>query len=467
MPHPNALDQWDYLLSTVPSSQTNTSQASSSSQPDHIGSLPIEIFTEVVKLAVQDPDTTPLIISHVSKQWRDVMHNIAPFWDVLVLTHHRPREKTRFWMERTQGRLKELCVRSSAVIPKETKLWSDLLRNVDWGHLRVLRVEKWEVVKFLRKIGEFKSLDNLETLEIDSANPLESFPSSIYNSTASKLQNLIILSSSSSRFQNTPFQVRRLLSLSLSNVKRPLECLFALLKLNPSLEYLSLSHVSYGSLSSDKVTMNCLKTLRIDCFFPGAIFAVNMPNLDTIQIENQTESSRFDSGLYRYSMDAMRTPLGHTRLSKIILRRCDTIGTVHNAHDEGLIWLLQSSPNLQQLEISHTSCDMNFVIELLASTYSPPWASKTTTNEIPVCPNLTHLDFTGCLELETGPVLRMVKSRLAARNRPFNGEEEGDCAPPNHLSKEIFSLVLDSCPHIDPGWVGWLMNHVPHVSWRV
>lgn len=461
----NTLAHWDHQ-SSVPQSLITPSRASCA--VDYTGNLPIEIFTEIIKIVIQDSHTTAMTISHVSKQWRDVMHNIALFWDVLVLTNNRPKEKARFWIERSKGRLRELSIRSSAVGPRNTKSWSDVLRELAWGHLKVLRVEKWQIAKFLHEIGEFESLRNLETLEIDAANPLESFSPSIHNSTQSKLRNLFILSSTSIRFQNAPFQVHGLTCLSLSNVKRPLECLFALLKLNPLLEYLSLSHVSYGSLTSEKVTMDRLKTLRVECFFPLPVFAINMPNLETILIEDQNRESRFDGALHRYSLDAIRTPLGHTRLSKIILRGCDAIGTTIPLSPHGLILLLKLSPNLQYLGICDTTCEMNFVLELLASTYSLRRSSNSTSNQVPVCPNLTHIDFSGCRTLETGPLLRMVKSRLAPRNYISQSipDQDGDLSQPNFPWKEISSLILDDCPHLDPGWVGWLIKHVPYVSWK-
>ena len=81
---------------------------------DHISQLPIEVFGEIAKILVEDDHTALTPLLHVCKRWRTVIENTPPLWSKLVLTSWRPKPKAAMWLERTNGKMKELVVRSGA-----------------------------------------------------------------------------------------------------------------------------------------------------------------------------------------------------------------------------------------------------------------------------------------------------------------------------------------------------------------
>ncbi|KIM40866.1 hypothetical protein M413DRAFT_27991 [Hebeloma cylindrosporum] len=108
---------------------------------DHMQKLPIELFGEIARWLVENDHTASIPLSQVSKQWRTVVHNLPYLWNVLVLTKQRPKQKAKLWIERSNGRIQTLSIKSSAI---DTPHWpDDSLRNLRWEHLRVLEVENW------------------------------------------------------------------------------------------------------------------------------------------------------------------------------------------------------------------------------------------------------------------------------------------------------------------------------------
>ncbi|PPQ69112.1 hypothetical protein CVT25_004609 [Psilocybe cyanescens] len=429
---------------------------------DHFGIIPIEIFIEIVKMVVHETHSSPLPISHVSKKWQDVIHKSPFLWDSLVLTNRRPAAKVEFWMARTLGKLRELSIRRQAATKARMESWTRYLEPVRWETLRILKVERWPVVEYISRIGKVNALVNLEVLEIDRANSLDSFRL-IQNSLDSSLRHLTILSTHPRSFR-TPLQVRNLTTLTLIDVNVPSGYFCDLLSANPLLEHLSLEGVRYDGIKK-YITLLHLKSLHLCRYFYIPVHGLKMPALEVFRIDRPSAMMRATNFLRRFA-----SSYSSAHLTEIVFSSCRDYFCSY-----GLISLLRTSPNLQSLEVSYTpSQEVTFVIEFLSTPYysslpqanAPELQASGYSNlppQSPVCPNLTHVNFSGCPGAETGPIMRMVKSRLTVID---NGKQFGwDGQSPPPLSRAISSLVIDYCPQIDPAWVSWLLHRVPSVSY--
>ena len=92
-----------------------------------------------------------------------------------------------------------------------------------------------------------------------------------------------------------------------------------------------------------------------------------------------------------------------------------------------LVALLRISPDLESLEVSNTTAGVTSIIEALAAHYSPPNQNPILKDDAPqelaLCPRLTHVNFTSCPEVQTGLVVRMIKSRLPPASSPATSPE--------------------------------------------
>jgi F-box/TPR repeat protein Pof3 len=119
---------------------------------DHISQLPIEVFGEIARIVVEADHTALIPLLHVCKRWRTVIENTPRLWAKLVLTSRRPKPKAKLWIERTNGNVKELVVKSGAA-------WSlnwpgNSLDGLQWDNLLVFHSEGWAFLPHLRSIGK-------------------------------------------------------------------------------------------------------------------------------------------------------------------------------------------------------------------------------------------------------------------------------------------------------------------------
>ncbi|KDR82922.1 hypothetical protein GALMADRAFT_263374 [Galerina marginata CBS 339.88] len=428
---------------------------------DHMGSLPIEIFGEIGKLLARDNHSASIILSQVSKPWRAVVHNLPYLWDVLVLTRRRPRQKAKLWIQRSKGRIRELIIRSSVLdIPH----WSgDSLDLLQWSYLRAFRVQNWDVVSFLESIGQLHSLSNLECHEIERPMgkllPFGGTSSSLSAEADDGSQPLrqLIITSAVLPAGDQPIRVSNLTSLILQDVATDGGYLADLLEANPLLQHLTLKNIGYGNNTGDskdaKTSLPCLSVLEIKGLHPPFIYALSLPELQTLRVEYPTTSHNLNN-LLRH---LVATNTSH--LTEITLRSCSCDST-------SIIDLLRISPDLQHLEISNNSNQATLVVEALADFYT----SQTTTNLSPpatnpeiLCPNLTHVNFSKCPSVQTGPLVRMIKFRLP-QLPSTEAQQQGEHAVHRPEAEKITSLVIDECHQVDPAWLNWFREKVGSVS---
>jgi len=137
-----------------------------------------------------------------------------------------------------------------------------------------------------------------------------------------------------------------------------------------------------------------------------------------------------------------------------------------------LIALLGISPNLQVLEVTNLVAGVASLIEALAAHHIPPSSSQFRFSEDELkpgpllCPKLTHVNFSGCPEVQTGPLLRLIKSRLL-ENSPSSVSIIGEpAAVARRQVAKLESLIMDTCPNVAGEWLPQIRALVPHVSCR-
>jgi len=410
---------------------------------DHMGKLPIELFGEIARLLVEKDHTISIPLSQVSKHWRTVVHNIPYLWNVLVLTKQKPKRKAKLWIERSIGRIHELSIRSTAV---DTPHWPvESLRNLQWEYLRVLKVENWNPVPFLRSIGKFRVLANLERVVFHNVPGHLEPEARIYNLCKQECLRHLTMSSMIADLDDLVSRTGNLTSITLQGVGVLKGKLFDLFEANPTLESLTIeTSVDLGTSRTD-LAFTVLTRLQIKDCLPDAIVSASLPALRILRLDSIIHP------IHTFLPNLVTS--GSHYLNELILRSC-------RFRTGSLIDLLRHSPELQILEVSNIAGQCTAVIEALAASYSPSCStgsSRDQTVDIPIlCPNLTQVNFSKCTDIQTGPLVRMVRSRLPLPDRSSNLETP-------HV-KRIHSLVIDGCPNVDSTWIAWFRENVRSVS---
>lgn len=412
---------------------------------DHMGKLPIEIFSEIANMVIAEDQTSLIVLSHVSKHWRAVIHGLPRLWDTLLLTKRRPVQKTRLWIDKSRGKIKELSIRSSVLdVP-----WSgNYLDRLQWENLRVLKVQGWDDIIGLRLLGNLSSLLNVEHFETDGVREINSCPFLIQDraedNASSNLRYLSITLESLGTISG-PLRVQCLTSLKLANVLF-FHDFVDFLESNPNLEHLFL-HTVNSKPSNRKAVLHKLKTLSLTLVVPNSIGCVEMPALEVL---------RFDA----LPMVHRLLPICQSLVDKDSNHLTELIIRSTSLPQDAVIPLLRISNALQTLQISNVCSLAPPVIEALATPATPahdPSIPDSSASPVMLCPHLTSVDFSSCPDVETGPLVRLVKSRLP-KDDPTSENKETRAPSP------INSLVVDFCPRIDSMWLQWFRTRVPQVS---
>ncbi|KIM40867.1 hypothetical protein M413DRAFT_154921 [Hebeloma cylindrosporum] len=227
--------------------------------------------------------------------------------------------------------------------------------------------------------------------------------------------------------------------------------LFDLLEANSSLESLTFETFQVARLSRTDLALENLTQLQIKNCLPDVIVSASLPMLNTLRLDTTMDP------IHTFLANLVTSGVRH--LNELVLRSC-------RFRADSLIDLLKHSPELQILEVSNVAGQCTAVIEALAASHSPTSATDSSRNQtidIPVlCPNLTQVNFSRCSEIQTGPLVRMIKSRLPLPDKPSMAE--GGILERTRDVKRIDSLVIDGCPNVDSTWITWFRENVRSVS---
>jgi len=87
--------------------------------------------------------------------------------------------------------------------------------------------------------------------------------------------------------------------------------------------------------------------------------------------------------------------------------------------------------------------------------------------DLPIlCPALTVLDLSQSASLKTGPVMRIVKERIALAASLDGGKYQLPGQDGDRVVSCIRALRVDECPHIEAEILPWFRKNVPQFSCR-
>lgn len=419
---------------------------------NHLGKLPVEVFAEIARSLVDEDHSILISLLHVCKYWRKIIEDSSYLWRKLVLTKRRPKLKAKIWIERSEGKLTELVVKESAV---SSKSWpGDSLQGLQWDQLVFCRVEQWDLVPYLYSICRSEAISSWKGLEMNfSYGTIPVLLATLStNSRSFALQHLSI-DSALVDIKKIAVQITGLKNCTLRRCGSITAAWLDLFRANPLLESLELQALNEpltAEIQTETLELVHLNSLEITTIVPTRIYSIKMPKLRVLKLYHPYhDGNRFIQHLIS---------CGVVHLTDLKLHSC----TLHDMTT--LLSLLRMSSQLQVLEVTNLTAGIASLIEALAAHNSPSSSghqygeSSSITNSV-LCPNLTHVNFSGCPEVQTGPLIRLVKSRMTFEDPSPGPSDEVQAVK---IAK-IQSLTINSCPNVDGEWLPRLRAMVPRV----
>jgi F-box/TPR repeat protein Pof3 len=404
----------------------------------HFGKLPTEIFAEIFRMLVTEDQAQLLFLLHVNKGWRDIAWHTPALWDTLVITHRNPTRKVSLWVNRANGRIRELRVRAQVLRNLD---WSfDSLRGLKWDRLRVCKIEDWDFARYLESISMSHILSTLEDLQIDNLSASPPDGSTLFPENSSL--RALTMSNCNVSWSTLSAHVKNLIYLAARSCEGGNGILLTL-EANPNLETLVIES-NYSSFLTPSHGTPLLLSKLVHMEVEGAVASgileqLSFQHLRILRIYRASGS--LDFGL----CDTQGK--GLTSLTELRVSRCSVTRSI-------LISLLQQTMSLETLELSHLSYTVNEVIDALTD-------SDGAAVDI-MCPSLAHLDVSHSPDIKTGPLVRLIRSRLP-NTKSGASDDDVDSSPTRTVAR-IASLTADGCPLIDPDWLPWIRKNVQTFS---
>ncbi|PBK74766.1 hypothetical protein ARMSODRAFT_1080451 [Armillaria solidipes] len=386
----------------------------------HLGKIPIELMVDIFDLVVSYDATLVLTISAVCGSWRDVARSAPALWRTLVLTHRNPVRKTKVWLERSKGRIRELRLLGSLQSVPGWKM-ENLRDGMQWDCLRVCRFEGFDLASQLEIWGLGHVVQQWEDVEIcDQCQT----PDSLFCPKAN-LRRLVIdvVDFGNGHIASPPARLSTL-AIRATPFFHVGDALISFLAQNPDLEAMELDTPFRDRVEGDMspVRLERLTKLCIQCrpatlnIFDHFVF----PSLLDLTLKS---SSR--------SIDPVLTTL-YNHITRLHIVSCVLTPAP-------LIALLRSSAGLETLVLQYLDKIADPVLDVLETS----------------CPSLQYIDLSQCPDVRAGPLSRIVK----ARGSPSEGATDGDTA-----FAQIHTLIVDGCPLIDAEYLPWFRQHVKNFS---
>jgi hypothetical protein len=405
----------------------------------HGEKLPVEIFGEIFGLLVASDLIHAIVVSHVCRHWRAVALSTPSLWRILVLAKKDPARKTREWIQRSQGRIRELIIRTQ--FEHSGTPLSSALQGFPWNHLRVCRLDHAASLAISRIPVDLSTTPiNLVELEHAGWPGMAFFPYKILNP---HLRSLTIKNQSLS--WDVLSGLTKLVSLVVRNVSISSDgSLVDVLQANPMLEEIVLEVSSYPFTSLSQ-TLHHLTHLEIAGSTVHQFYDITMPSLRILRLVRVTTGA---DTLLTSMLD--RGPLVLTELSI----QSSVITSVK------LVPFLRATLSLQTLTLTYVDGQVNTVVETLANQPSLPRGSGPSPLETIMCPRLAHITLSSCPDLKTGAVMRLVRSRIPS----VTPQDAAAVDKSVSAIAQIETLIMDKCPLIEPEVLPWLRGRVRTVS---
>ncbi|TFY80930.1 hypothetical protein EWM64_g3082 [Hericium alpestre] len=491
--------------------------------------LPFELMFIIFRGAAGNSPIIPMQLSHVCRRWRAVALGSPTLWQILILSNVRPLQKIWLWRQRSQSRIKELqfkealgnrifACHNQPAPDATTRDWiCKEVKEMDWQFLEICRLDGGCPRSFETAVDKdgHGIIQHLKEFRVttDSRHWHEwpfRHPTAVkLNSEPSTADGQELVPANFVDF-SVPMQTLRLggiyifwplLALYFSNLitleitnypQDNFERLRSVMEAVPNLEKLVFKAESPSSRSPfPDVTLAPLTMSRLRHFelcSPSPVSAawvtadLSLPVLETLRLHGVPDHGDCFDAIIR-NMDVNVGSLIELSLRETVVQP----GPLARA-------LLQA-PLLERLELCSMVLEggMNSITEMLTKTpaesmekYGLANLSTSSLALLPItCPSLTHVDLSNCQDLTTGPVLRMVSSRIklapsvpdekpAITPRSADADlsmlDASDAVAGSSLDalsptvKQIQTLLVDGCPRIEAETLPWLRSHVPVFS---
>lgn len=443
--------------------------------------MPVELLLMIFRLS-----RNPVIISHVSHRWREVALSQPTLWCSLVLAAPAKKAllKVQEWHRRSHGRIVELTIRQSLASlivpsghhnshPDDRIMYTNLLtalQQLDCTVLKECHLEGVDAESFFYALtgGTGFVHRQLETLSMTYQG--------VYD---------VILGIGLRRYDQLPWENLRVFRIT--KVVCSLEQLSASMRHLTSFEYkmenstadsldfhlflqanLSLEKLvieippRHPSLAPpDSLTLVHLRHLELIGAVPFRVKNGNF-SLPSLQILRMTRLGNAASTLFELLKDEGTS---FAELVELTARDC-ALGS------QLVTSVLLRAPKLEILNC--TGDTVNDAAESL--TAKPcvalqrdraPGDSKLVVIDLPIlCPALSVLDLSQSANLKTGPVMRIVKERIALEASQDGGRYQLPGQDGDRAVSRIRFLKVDECPHIEAEILPWFRNNVQHFSCR-
>ncbi|KAJ3769968.1 hypothetical protein FB446DRAFT_187824 [Lentinula raphanica] len=401
----------------------------------HVGMLPNELLSAIFHYMVEEDAVLNIKVSQVCRHWRRVALEDPTLWSTLVLSNKRPNRKSTLWIQRSKGRIRELCLRRTL---SDQVDWSlEKLEGVQWSCLRACELEDIDILDQLEKRGALHIIPQLETLVIRDKllDSREAFVSQL----GDNLRNLII--DGAVHVFLDQLQVHSLVTLEVLRFgERWVSDLFRLLAQNLSLR--SLVVISPFSpvrdLSGPPLTFSHLTYLDY-CYGTTQLFKhIRLPSLEVISVRSCLQSKFAVECLLESNTSQLRT---------ITFDAC-----AHLPVPE-VLQVLTSNPSVSSLTLKHLSGSI--VTPILEALASPDQ----------LCPALTHMDLSFSSQIDPSVLTRIVSTRITSATQGLKQTEENISEPKRQHMEKILSLTVDGCTGITTDSLPWFREKIPYFSY--
>ncbi len=448
-----------------------------------VSGMPVELLWTIFNLS-----GNPVVISHVCRRWREIALSQPTLWCSLVLAAPAKNAllKVREWHKRSRGRIEELSICKSLATtifpssfdrrhPDDRAMYIELLatlRHLNLTELKASHMEDVDAESFFSALSDGTRYvhQHLETLSISCMRPYEVINFGCPDYAELPWENLRAFSMTNGKcnwaWLSTSMRHLTSFEYKTKNCYGVFIRFREFLQANPGLEKLVVEiglnypHPSFIPSAQDSLTLPHLHHLELTGEVPFRIRSGNF-SLPSLRILRMTWLNGAAFTLSELIKDEWTS---FTELVEFTARGC-TIGS------QILTSVLLRAPKLEILNC--TGDDVNVTAESLTKpcmallrdpTFEDPNLVPT---ELPIlCPVLSVLDLSQSTDLKTGPVMRIVKERIALAGSQDGGRYQLPGQDGDRGVSCIRALKVDECPQMEAKMLPWFRENVSMFSCR-
>ncbi|KAI9464935.1 hypothetical protein BJY52DRAFT_743963 [Lactarius psammicola] len=406
-----------------------------------VSGMPVELLLMIFGLS-----SNPVVISHVCRRWREVALSQPTLWRSLVLAAPAKKAllKVQEWHKRSRGRITELSIHESLATIFPSKSYT---RHPDD------RAMYTELLATLRHLDSF-SISCGRPYEVILGRP--EYPQLAWENL--RAFNVI---NGGCNWPQLSTSMRHLTSFEYKIEHGIFVEFHPFLQANLGLERLVIeADTSYRPEAPDPLTLVHLRHLELTGVVPFRIERGNfsLPSLRILRMTRLHDAASMLSELVKDEGTSF------AELVELTTRTC-TLGS------QILTSVLLRAPKLEILNC--TGGAVNVAAESLtkpcmALLRDPASGDpQLIPTKLPIlCPALSVLDLSQSIDLKTGPVMRIVKERIALAGSQDGGRYQLPGQDGDRDVSCIQALKVDECPHIEAEILPWFRKNVPKFSCR-